>query len=164
MDKLPVRPGTYALILELCHPQQLVIGRLGQFDLLEGVYVYLGSARGSGGVRARLGRHFSGQGRLHWNIDYLRSVTQVRGWAYFMTADSGYPPTPTECEWSLFLAGFPGVLVPIPKFGASDCRAGCPAHLLYSSQMDFWERIYPSMDPSAGKQGLVSFLSGLKRS
>ncbi|MCJ7701215.1 MAG: GIY-YIG nuclease family protein [Anaerolineales bacterium] len=163
MDKLPVQPGTYALILELVHPRRLLAGRLGEHHLPEGIYVYLGSARGPGGLRARLGHHFSGRGRLHWHIDYLRSMAQVRGWAYFVTAAGLHPPVPTECEWSLFLAGLPGAIIPVPKFGASDCRAGCPAHLVHFSRTDFWEGIYPFMDPSAGKQGLEMFIPGPHR-
>ncbi|HIQ09546.1 MAG TPA: DUF123 domain-containing protein, partial [Anaerolineaceae bacterium] len=54
---LPSTPGAYALALRLERPVGLRVGALGVWDFPEGVYVYLGSARGPGGIRARLGRH-----------------------------------------------------------------------------------------------------------
>lgn len=36
---------------------------------------------------------------------------------------------PMECDWSESLAAMPGIHVPAPGFGASDCQRRCPAHL-----------------------------------
>lgn len=103
---------------------RLQVGRLGEFDLPAADYVYLGSACGPGGLRARLGRHLSGAGRAHWHIDYLRRVTQVAGCLY-------RPGRPSlECAWSQTLLLQPEAFIPIPGFGARDCVSGCPAHLI----------------------------------
>lgn len=92
--------------------------------LLPGRYVYVGSAHGPGGLRARLGRHLRGDGRPHWHIDVLRAAARVEGYAYW-TRDGV-----TECALAQALASLPGASIPLPHFGASDCRTGCPAHLV----------------------------------
>jgi Uri superfamily endonuclease len=38
-------------------------------------------------------------------------------------------PERLEHRWALALARLPDCTIPMPHFGASDCR--CPAHLLY---------------------------------
>jgi Uri superfamily endonuclease len=35
-----------------------------------------------------------------------------------------------ECRWSQALAGVKEIHIPLPGFGASDCRSGCTAHLV----------------------------------
>jgi len=135
MDKLPHHPGTYALILELAAPQYLQVGRLGRFNFPAGIYAYLGSARGSGGIRARLGRHLKGGAATRWHIDYLRAVAQVRGYGYRVCND--LPLSSTECQWSQVFAALPGAAIPIPGFGASDCKSGCSAHLIHFLALDF---------------------------
>lgn len=144
MDKiiqsLPTQPGSYALMLHLPQAQDLAVGRLGRFVLPAGDYIYLGSARGSGGLRARLGRHLRGNGKIRWHIDYLRQVTKVIGFGYILDRRSaaGCTPTsdPTECAWSQKLAAQPGSMIPIPAFGASDCHLGCAAHLVFFPSAD----------------------------
>ncbi len=49
------------------------IGRRGELRLQPGFYIYLGSALGPGGVRARLALHFRPCTRPHWHLDYLRA-------------------------------------------------------------------------------------------
>lgn len=120
---LPVASGTYILLLDLPQATPLQVGRLGDFHFPSGVYAYVGSAFGPGGLRARLGRHLH-PGRPHWHVDYLRLVAQVCGIAYALT------PRPQECLWSQALASLPGAWLPAPGFGASDCRKGCRAHLI----------------------------------
>jgi len=63
--------GLYLLLLELDHVIDPVIA--GQrLALGPGLYVYVGSACGPGGLRARLARHLCGRRRrLHWHIDKL---------------------------------------------------------------------------------------------
>ena len=125
MDELPRLPGSYALHLLLPQAARLRVGRLGWCDFAAGHYVYAGSALGPGGLRARLGRHLRGGSRLHWHIDTLRAVCQVSGY-YFEPGSQ-----PLECTWSRRIAGLGCVSVPVPGFGASDCRSGCAAHLVY---------------------------------
>ena len=78
-------------------------------------------ARGPGGLRARLGRHWDGGERLHWHVDYLRRAAQPAAAAWVPGRSV------VECRWAHRLASV-GDLEPGPAgFGASDCR--CPTHL-----------------------------------
>ena len=70
-------PGTYVLILWSRGVHRIRIGRLGELLTRPGFYVYVGSAFGPGGVRARVARHRRGCSRPHWHIDYLRSRTRL---------------------------------------------------------------------------------------
>ena len=125
--KLPEARGAYALVLRMERPALLRVGALGEASFPAGVYVYLGSARGPGGIQARLGRHLRGSSRPRWHVDYLRAVAVPVAWA--VTTDPA-PGLPWECAWSQRLAALPEAWIPLPGFGASDCRQGCPAHLI----------------------------------
>ena len=52
---------------------EIVVGRLGVIQAERGYYVYVGSALGSGGLAARVGRHCRREKRLRWHVDYLRA-------------------------------------------------------------------------------------------
>jgi Uri superfamily endonuclease len=129
LQNIPTGPGSYALLLNLDRPQHLQIGRLTLAQLQPGLYIYLGSAWGPGGLRARVNRHLCGQGALRWHIDYLRRVARVIG-VYTHVGDEGRPTIRLECLWSQALATQKDAFWPAPGFGASDCQAGCPAHLV----------------------------------
>ena len=47
------------LVLQSMHEQSILVGRLGTLDVHPGTYVYVGSAFGPGGLRARTNRHAS---------------------------------------------------------------------------------------------------------
>ncbi|MFQ5513266.1 MAG: DUF123 domain-containing protein [Myxococcota bacterium] len=87
-----------------------------------GFYLYVGSALGPGGVRARVLRHCRATGAVHWHIDRLRRQLElVRVWFSYGTHRM-------ECRWAAALAGLRSATLPAARFGASDCR--CPAHLI----------------------------------
>jgi Uri superfamily endonuclease len=123
-DAPPTVPGSYALHLSLAQPARLEIGRLGVFDFPPGGYLYLGSARGPGGLRARLRHHARAAGKPHWHIDYLRAAARLEG--VWISTD----PARLECAWSQALQQIPGAQFPVPGFGAGDCTCGCAAHLM----------------------------------
>ncbi|WP_263831312.1 GIY-YIG nuclease family protein [Salinibacter sp.] len=114
-------PGTYALLLRGEENQEIEVGALGAMIVRPGVYVYVGSAFGPGGLRARVGRHARGDGAQHWHVDYLRAATALE--AVWYTHD----PERRECTWAAVLRDRSGATVPVDGFGASDCT--CPAHL-----------------------------------
>jgi Uri superfamily endonuclease len=122
---IPPLAGSYALWLYLSQDCRLTAGRLGDFDFSSGDYLYLGSARGPGGLQARLSRHLHGPSIPHWHIDALRGVAQVKGYCFCC---STLPHL--ECVWSQALAVLPGAFIPAAGFGASDCRSICQAHLI----------------------------------
>jgi Uri superfamily endonuclease len=128
LQDLPAVPGTYVLHLSVLLVQRVSVGHLGQQHFPIGAYFYVGSARGAGGLRARVGRHLRGDGARHWHIDYLRAVAEVRN-AFYTVTD-----TPAECAWSQALAQLPHAFIPVPRFGSSDCRSGCGAHLIAFSR------------------------------
>lgn len=99
------------------------MGRLGEFLLAEGCYVYVGSALGPGGLRARLRRHLSPAKHPYWHIDYLTRYCRPQAVRYVAG------PQRLECTWVQLLHQA-GATWPIPGFGSSDCRRGCGAHLL----------------------------------
>ncbi len=120
---IPTVPGTYILLLRLAQSQTVTVGRLGEFRLSGGLYAYVGSAQGPGGLRARVGRHLRQDKTLRWHIDALTTTAVV---------DSVWYDTSSlrlECTWAEALAQTPGITRPIPGFGSSDCD--CLAHLFY---------------------------------
>lgn len=129
LNPLPRAPGTYALVLEpgpQSVGQHIRVGALGKLPIEGGTYVYVGSARGPGGLAARVARHLRATGRPHWHIDYLRRHTHLTE-IWLAVEDVNH-----EHEWSRLLAHCPGLAIPLPRFGASDCR--CPSHLFHCAR------------------------------
>ena len=115
--------GTYALILFCPGKKRVQIGELGPLELRRGFYVYVGSALGPGGLRARLAHHLKVSQRPHWHIDYLRPHTRLeRVW-------TSHGQTRREHRWAGIIHALRGASVPLPRFGASDCK--CEAHLFF---------------------------------
>ncbi len=112
--------GLYQLAISLPGRTLLTPGRLGTFELAGGLYVYTGIARRN--LRARLARHARKDKRLRWHVDYLLQYGIIK--RIFI-----YPvETFTECELSLLILETLEGEIPIPRFGASDCR--CRGHLV----------------------------------
>ncbi len=109
---------SYQLLIEITRPLRCAIGRLGLFDFPAGRYLYTGSARRN--LDARIARHLRGDKRPHWHIDYLLAAPGVRIVDVVRSARA-------ECALNRSARGS----VPCTGFGASDCRAGCGAHLKY---------------------------------
>ncbi|PSQ97991.1 MAG: DUF123 domain-containing protein [Bacteroidetes bacterium SW_9_63_38] len=114
-------PGTYALLLRASSAETVNVGGLGKMTVEPGWYVYVGSAFGPGGHRARVERHARGDGAQHWHVDYLRAMTNLD--AVWYTHDDER----RECAWARCLRERVGARVPLAGFGASDCD--CEAHL-----------------------------------
>ena len=119
-ELLPTRPGSYILGLQLSQVTRERIGRLGEIEFPAGRYLYVGSAHGPGGLRARVARHWHRSAVRHWHIDYLRQTAEPFG----VWWQAGREPR--ECEWARAVQRGGGQLV-APRFGASDC--GCSGHL-----------------------------------
>ncbi|MBN1580584.1 MAG: GIY-YIG nuclease family protein [Anaerolineae bacterium] len=115
--------GTYCLVVRLDQFAQIRVGALGTFDFLCGWYIYVGSAMGPGGLRARLARHSRSDKRLHWHIDYLLAEGTLEA-TWQMASSEKH-----ECVWAKAVIGLPGARIPALGFGSSDCR--CPSHLVY---------------------------------
>jgi Uri superfamily endonuclease len=123
MTELDKQPGTYALILKNDSVKIVTVGQLGPLELRPGWYVYVGSARGPGGLAARVGRHMRSEKKCRWHIDYVRPHIELREvWFTYGTEQ-------IECQWAHAIAEMPKAELPSPRFGASDCR--CASHLIW---------------------------------
>jgi len=109
---------TYQLIIHLKRPVNIVIGALGKQALAEGYYVYTGSARRN--IDKRVARHCRKRKTKRWHIDYITSHPAAR------VVETRLFSEP-ECQVNQATAGE----IVIAGLGASDCRAGCGAHLKY---------------------------------
>jgi len=118
----PSAPGTYILVLRSYTARAITIGRLGKLRLRSGFYLYIGSAFGPGGLRARIQHHLRRARCPHWHIDYLRRYTQLEAVWYW----SG---SRREHEAVTVVGGLPGATVALPGFGSSDCE--CDTHLFW---------------------------------
>jgi len=124
-------PGTYALILQCLSNATVQIGRWGTLDIEPGYYVYVGSAFGPGGVRARVSRHFRTAKAKRWHIDYLREfVAPVGAWY-------SHDARRLEHEWAQVFHDMRGVSS-IHGFGCSDCK--CYSHLFRSARVPGFKR------------------------
>lgn len=85
--------------------------------------MYVGSARGPGGIMARLSRHLSKEKRLRWHIDYITSLSCSRPLLAL------YAESPQDLEERLAreLLRSPCLRASYTGFGSSD-RAS-PTHL-----------------------------------
>ena len=117
------KPGTYALILLASSEEDIRVGRLGLLQVKPGFYVYVGSAFGPGGVKARISHHKNISNHPRWHIDYLRAVTVIQEIWYT------YDSVCREHQWAEILAGSRKALTPLGGFGSSDC--GCESHLIF---------------------------------
>lgn len=121
LGTLGAEKGAYALALELSEPVALTTAKFTGCTVEPGWYIYLGSARGSGGLRARLQRHFLKAKKMHWHIDRL-TVAAAKSEAVAVYGGN-------ECDLLATLLGRPEFELAVPGFGSTDCRR-CPSHLL----------------------------------
>jgi len=125
---LPAQKGTYVLIASVGQLNRLEIGSLGKFDIVPGFYAYVGSAFGSGGLRARVGHHLESTAESRWHIDYLLEVAKpIEVW--FTVAGRKL-----EAAWAQSLKNSTGFRMPIPRFGASDYHRSRVTHLFFSKR------------------------------
>ena len=122
-SQLPPEKGNYVLLFEIKKQVLVTIGSLGKQTFPVGHYVYVGSALGSGGIRARLSHHLKPSPKPHWHIDYLKPHINWLMVGWLVTCER------LECVWTHKLIK-DGASAPICRFGASDCKQKCPSHLL----------------------------------
>lgn len=119
------RSGTYALILHARSSGNIDVGRWGRLRVDPGFYVYVGSAGGPGGLRARVSRHFRKHKVRHWHIDYLSEHARPV-WAWY-----SYGTENREHRWARAIGKMMQASA-VKGFGCTDC--GCHAHLFRMSR------------------------------
>jgi Uri superfamily endonuclease len=119
--ELPAVSGAYVLLFKMAEKSHLVIPKFPGAVIEPGHYAYAGSARGSGGIRARCRRHLDKTKKLHWHIDHLTNVAQgIQVVAY---------PGKAECDLAAKILAAGNCDMPLAGFGSSDCRT-CKSHLI----------------------------------
>lgn len=113
--------GAYILALQVGETIDVDFAGAVAGQLAPGWYVYAGSARGSGGIRARVRRHFHRSKTMHWHIDLLT----VKSLEIAALAVAGGD----ECELVGKLLDSCRFKVALRGFGNTDCRR-CESHLL----------------------------------
>jgi Uri superfamily endonuclease len=114
--------GVYCLCICVRSSLILEVGALGFIEIIEGRYIYVGSAMNN--LEARVKRHLRTsrgiQQITHWHIDYLLKEEEVT------LADAYVKKTRKrmECELASTISLRGNA---VPKFGSSDCR--CDSHL-----------------------------------
>lgn len=123
--------GVYTLILKVGEELILQIGSLALVRFRPALYLYTGSALGSGGLDARLSRHLRREKQVCWHIDHLTGDPRVTV-VGFVSAESREK---MECRVNRLLRSRLEAS-PFPGFGSSDCRGRCLGHLLYVDMLD----------------------------
>jgi Uri superfamily endonuclease len=144
------QPGTYALIFSARRKYRAEIGKLGSLELKPGFYIYVGSAFGPGGLKARIDHHRKKADHPHWHMDYLGPFFKLIEIWYT------YDPVQREHLWAKIISNTRGASVPLDGFGSSDCR--CRAHLFFRttkpSIRTFRQKIFTRID-NHGKEKIL---------
>ena len=122
--------GVYLLFLLNTAATELIIGKLGKGFFPQGLYIYVGSAMGSGGLEKRLQRHLSKQKKIFWHIDYLTTISTLITLAHLEILSD----KKIECQVNKLLVDLSdsNTIFPMKKFGSSDCS--CTSHLTFWDQ------------------------------
>ena len=115
--------GTYALSYACKENRSIRIGKLGMLKLRLGYYLYVGSAFGPGGIKARICHHLGESPSPHWHVDYLKPYCDpLELWVT-------YSNSKREQAWVRTVSKSKDAFIPLTGFGASDTSA--VAHLFF---------------------------------
>ncbi|RMB01411.1 GIY-YIG nuclease family protein [Eilatimonas milleporae] len=121
VEALGNRKGAYILALRLAAIARVAVPGRDTISFKPAWYFYAGSARGSGGIRARLKRHFRHRKKIHWHIDRLTvNASLMAGFA----VTNG-----RECDLVGHLLASQRFTIAAKGFGNTDCTV-CHSHLL----------------------------------
>jgi Uri superfamily endonuclease len=121
--EIPAVSGSYIVIGRLDNDVILNSGPFSERQVTQGYYLYSGSAYGPGGLCARITRHLNPDSKKFWHFDHLKANLFFEEILYSVYALNH------ECELIKAIQEMEKVSFPLPGFGSSDCRKGCPAHL-----------------------------------
>ncbi|MEQ8559842.1 MAG: GIY-YIG nuclease family protein [Henriciella sp.] len=121
MSSLNAEAGAYLLVIELSKAVGTRVNRRSTGQLPPGAYIYAGSAKGPGGLAARLRRHFRRDKKHHWHVDALTVEADALSALAIAGAD--------ECELAAHLLRTGRFGIVIDGFGSTDCTR-CRSHLL----------------------------------
>nr|WP_321460046.1 GIY-YIG nuclease family protein [uncultured Cohaesibacter sp.] len=121
LSRCPAKGGVYLVAMAL--PRRTKILRPEEKILPAGLYCYVGSAHGAGGLHARLARHLAKEKSVRWHVDQLTlRASSLHVWAWLEGS---------ECGLASHLRAQDAFSAPLPGFGSSDCK-DCESHLFMS--------------------------------
>ncbi|ADY72939.1 protein of unknown function DUF123 [Desulfurobacterium thermolithotrophum DSM 11699] len=123
--ELPETKGTYC-ILFVIDTLLFKVKSGKQFLLKKGVYVYVGSAFGSGGLRKRISRHLRKKKKKHWHLDFISTDSSFKVLEIWIIEDRKL-----ECSLANSISE---TEKPVIGFGSTDCN--CPSHLFRVSEVE----------------------------
>jgi Uri superfamily endonuclease len=150
---IPDKPGSYVIVGELLNEVSIISGTFSGQILAGGFYLYAGSAFGPGGLKARIGRHLKSETKKFWHFDHLKDFLKIREIWYSLSGEKNF-----ECYFIRKLQAQGSASFPILKFGSSDCRSACPAHLVkfsFDTDMGIIFSYLESQDFTLQKHSLV---------
>ncbi len=112
-SEIPPQKGSYVLVVYVYDPIP-VMTKYGQKVISPGLYAYVGSAFGPGGLRARVSRHFRREKKIHWHIDWITANPRSQVVGAFL-----FPGRAVESNLAAALSRH---FASVPGFGASDSR------------------------------------------
>jgi len=146
--------GVYTLIILWKANGHLEMPSLGCFDLQKGYYAYTGSAMGDGATSLgkRIVRHLKKRKTRHWHIDFLLANKNATITALVAAQSS----VNIECRVNSTIKNMGGATLPIPGFGASDCRQKCKSHLVYFDEENTQEKIFNAYTSLFGQDSVLN--------
>ena len=123
--------GSYQLLMELAHPAEIEVGKLGLLYFPMGHYLYTGVHR-TALIKSK---------KIHWHVDYLTTDTSLSIRQIFL-----YPDELGECRINRKFLEISEAKILHPGFGSSDCKNKCAGHLLFlergEKQLKVWREKY----------------------
>lgn len=118
--------GAYVLVIKVDEPVDVQLQSLGEVTFQTGTWIYVGSAMGNGStsLENRINRHFRSEKTVYWHIDHLleSNVTLLKAfWAH--------SPVHVECRIAQEFEMSKEFQVGPRRFGSSDCKSNCKAHV-----------------------------------
>lgn len=124
---IPKIKGYYVLFIEVSSDCRVTTRGGKVFDIKPGIYAYLGSAFGRGGLFSRISRHLKKEKNLFWHIDYLLDCKHARILSYLIIPCSEKVKIDYESSLSQYLSK---IIKPVKGFGSSDKHRDV-SHLFY---------------------------------
>jgi len=111
--------GVYVLFMECRTERKIKVGKFGNLSVSKGIYAYVGSAHGGGGLNSRVSRHLRTAKKCRWHIDYVRRFMKMRTvWLYEGAKEAEHQIADKLMKLSSS--------IPMKGFGSSDCN--CVTH------------------------------------
>jgi len=129
-QELPRTGGGYAIIIRIEKNIKIELFKKN-IDVKPGFYVYIGSACGPGGLRARILRHLKRTKKIRWHIDKITSNINAKVIIIIYSDKVQGNSFERKVSSCLFRKG----LDYIEKFGSTDDKENI-SHLFYSKYLD----------------------------